>query len=173
MWGRTLRRGCTRATSVWSWTQRRRWAGRGLGARAGQSGAGAEGCLLREATWEAPLCVRCKGGTVGTAQLHCLPEMLSHACSCHCCVQAILAAGMGPRRASGGPRLMRAVVERLKRRLRARGFRANYNLQLVCNCLHRQLAWFARWVLAAGHMRASCCGMSWKAASPPALLTEP
>lgn len=45
--------------------------------------------------------------------------------------QAILAAGMGPRRDTNEPRLMRGVVERLRRRLRARGFRANYNLQLV------------------------------------------
>ncbi len=44
--------------------------------------------------------------------------------------QGILAAGMGPLRDTG-PRLMRSVVNRLRRRLRARGFRANYNLQLV------------------------------------------
>ncbi|GAB4822201.1 hypothetical protein N2152v2_009247 [Parachlorella kessleri] len=45
--------------------------------------------------------------------------------------QAILATGMGPRRDQGSPQYLRSVVDRLKRRLRSRGFRANYNLQLV------------------------------------------
>ncbi len=56
----------------------------------------------------------------------------------HICVeldpetQGILAAGMGPKaRAAGSVRLATAVTERLKRRLRTKGFRANYTLQFV------------------------------------------
>jgi sucrose-phosphate synthase len=56
----------------------------------------------------------------------------------HICVdldpetQGILAAGMGPKaRSAGSVRLASAVTERLKRRLRTKGFRANYTLQLV------------------------------------------
>ncbi|KAL4458202.1 hypothetical protein ABPG75_013067 [Micractinium tetrahymenae] len=48
--------------------------------------------------------------------------------------QAILAAGMGPRSRPGAqPSAARslAVVERLKRRLRSKGMRASYNLQMV------------------------------------------
>ncbi|KAH7619458.1 putative sucrose-phosphate synthase 1 [Nannochloris sp. 'desiccata'] len=56
----------------------------------------------------------------------------------HICVdldpetQGILAAGMGPKaRSAGSVRLASAVTERLKRRLRTKGFRANYTLQFV------------------------------------------
>ena len=46
--------------------------------------------------------------------------------------QGILAAGMGPKaRAAGSVRLATAVTDRLKRRLRTKGFRANYTLQFV------------------------------------------
>jgi len=56
----------------------------------------------------------------------------------HICVdldpetQGILSAGMGPKaRSAGSVRLASAVTERLKRRLRTKGFRANYTLQFV------------------------------------------
>lgn len=46
--------------------------------------------------------------------------------------QYILAAGMGPRaRESGTLSLMSTVVDRLKKRLRCKGFRCNFTLQLV------------------------------------------
>jgi hypothetical protein len=46
--------------------------------------------------------------------------------------QAILSAGMGPRsRATPAHIRTLAVVDRLKKRLRSKGMRASYNLQLV------------------------------------------
>lgn len=46
--------------------------------------------------------------------------------------QGILAAGMGPRsRSAEGMQLVALVTERLKRRLRSKGFRANYTIQIV------------------------------------------
>lgn len=48
--------------------------------------------------------------------------------------QGILSSGMGPRvREAGDVYMMSAVVERLKRRLRCKGFRCNYTLQMVPN----------------------------------------
>ncbi len=46
--------------------------------------------------------------------------------------QAILSAGMGPRsRTSPSAARTLAVVERLRKRLRSKGMRASYNLQMV------------------------------------------
>lgn len=65
----------------------------------------------------------------------------------HICVeldpetQGILAAGMGPKaRAAGSVRLATAVTDRLKRRLRTKGFRANYTLQFVPQAADAHLA---------------------------------
>jgi hypothetical protein len=46
--------------------------------------------------------------------------------------QAILSAGMGPRsRASPSPARTLAAADRLRKRLRSKGIRASYNLQMV------------------------------------------
>lgn len=47
--------------------------------------------------------------------------------------QSILAVGMGPRaKDTKGVALAATVTDRLKRRLRSKGFRAAYTLQMVC-----------------------------------------
>lgn len=49
--------------------------------------------------------------------------------------QAILAAGWGPRsRSTSASARTLALVERLRRRLRSKGMRASYNLQMVGDC---------------------------------------
>lgn len=50
--------------------------------------------------------------------------------------QSILAVGMGPRaKDTKGVALAATVTDRLKRRLRSKGFRASYTLQMVCEGL--------------------------------------
>lgn len=61
--------------------------------------------------------------------------------------EAILSAGMGPRSRTTPPAARTvAVVDRLRRRLRSKGMRASYNLQMVGVGLAVWVgAWPARW----------------------------
>ncbi len=73
------------------------------------------------------------------------------------CPQAILSAGMGPRsRATPTPARSLAVVDRLRRRLRSKGLRASFNLQMVRG-QGQGAAWRLPWGSAGYSL---CCSTS-------------
>ena len=154
------RQECTRATSAWSWTRRRRWAGSALG------WAGC-GCYAATAVWSREQKQHiARAPEVGglwdilLATPHSTsPTSLTSPNSSLCptpslAPQSILSAGMGPRSRST-PTAARslAVVDRLRRRLRSKGLRASFNLQMVRGPGWGQAAadgWYCGSVTASG-----------------------